>query len=146
MDLLDLSYEELEATFRHKRKKALPKLWSYTKKLEDPYRPRYYTKIELFVPQPSFYSPFPCILVSIRNAKFKTFFRVLELKDLESIFVVPPEESQRADQALQKAKIEADNIEKLFRDRIEQKKLAGVPTGIRGSLKVDQETGELVLD
>ena len=50
MDLQDLTYEEMEATFRRKRKKAMPKLWSYTKKLPDPYQPRYYTKIELFIP------------------------------------------------------------------------------------------------
>ena len=37
IDITDFSYEEMEATFRRKHKKAMPNLWSYAKKVEDPY-------------------------------------------------------------------------------------------------------------
>lgn len=141
MDLLDFTYDEMEATFRHKRRSAISKLWSYTKELKDPYRPKYYTKIELFVPQPTFMSPFPCCIVSIRNAKFKTFFRILELSELEQVFVLPAAEKENALQALQNAKDQADTIENELRDLIARKRL---PAGIRGALKVDLETGELL--
>jgi hypothetical protein len=146
MDITDFTYDEMEATFRRKRKAAIPKLWSYSNKLHDPYRPKYYTMIELFVPQPSFFSPFPCILVSIRNTRFKTFFRILDLSDLESVFTIPPEEHQKASVALQNAKIEASTIEQRIKDILATKNLAGLPSGIRSMVKVDEKTGELLIE
>jgi endonuclease III len=104
MDVMGLTYEELEATFRHKRKKAMPILWRHIKDIGDPYRPEFSTRIEVFIPQPTFLSPFPCVLVSIRSGKFKSFFRVLNLSDLESIFAIPEDEREKASQALSEAK------------------------------------------
>jgi hypothetical protein len=146
MDIIDFTYDEMEATFRKKRKVAMPKLWSYSKKLHDPYRPKYYTVIELFVPQPNFYSPFPCILVSIRNTRFKTFFRILDLADLEGIFVIPSEEHQKANQALYNAKREALTIEQRIKDILATKNLAGLPSAVRAMVKVDEKTGELLIE
>jgi len=146
MDITDFTYDEMEATFRRKRKVAMAKLWSYTRKLPDPYRPKYYTKIELFVPQPNFFSPFPCILVSIRNTRFKTFFRILELADLEMVFNIPPEERQKCHQALQDAKREAETIEQRIKDIITTKNLAGLPSAVRAMVKVDEKTGELLIE
>ena len=143
MDLLDFTYDEMEATFRHKRRSAITKLWSYTKQIKDPYRPKYYTKIELFVPQPTFMSPFPCFIVSIRNAKFKTFFRMLDLSELEQVFVLPASDKENALDALQNAKKQADIIENDLRDLIARKRL---PAAIRGALKVNPETGEILAD
>jgi len=146
MDITDFTYDEMEATFRRKRKAAVPKLWSYSKKLHDPYKPKYYTVIELFVPQPSFFSPFPCILVSIRNTRFKTFFRILDLVDLEGIFVIPPAEQQKASQALQDAKRDASTIEQRIKDILATKNLAGLPSAVRAMVKVDEKTGELLIE
>ena len=146
MDIVDFTYDEMEATFRRKRKVAMPKLWSYKKKLHDPYRSKYYTTIELFVPQPNFFSPFPCILVSIRNTKFKTFFRILDLDDLESIFAIPQDEREKASVALQNAKNEALLIEQRIKDILATKSLAGLPPAIRSHVKVDEKTGELLIE
>ena len=146
MDITDFSYDEMEATFRRKRKVAMPKLWSHTKKLPDPYRPKYYTRIELFVPQPNFFSPLPCILVSIRNTKFRTFFRVLDLADLEMVFTIPEEEREKCHQALCVAKREADTIERRIKDILATKNLAGLPQAVRAMVKVDEKTGELLIE
>jgi hypothetical protein len=146
VDITDFTYDEMEATFRRKRKVAMPKLWRYSKKLTDPYRPKYYTKIELFVPQPNFFSPFPCILVSIRNTKFKCFFRLLSLDDLDEVFVIPEEERQGCRQALQDAKREAETIEQRLKYILETKNLAGLPSAVRGHIKLDEKTGELLID
>jgi hypothetical protein len=146
MDITDFTYDEMEATFRRKRKAQMPKLWSYAKKLPDPYRPKYYTKIELFVPQPTFFSPFPCILVSIRNTKFKVFFRVLELADLDGIFAIPLEEQQKASEALCNAKREAETIEQRVKDILATKNLAGLPSAVRAMVKIDEKTGELLIE
>ena len=146
MDITDFSYDEMEATFRRKRKSAMPKLWSFTKKLPDPYRPKYYTKIELFVPQPNFFSPFPCILVSIRTIKYKAFFRLLDLSDLDQVFVIPEDQRQKCHQALQDAKREALTIEQRIKDILATKNLAGLPSAIRAMVKVDEKTGELLID
>lgn len=146
MDIVDFGYDEMEATFRRKRRSAMPKLWSYTKKLPDPYRPKYYTNIKLFVPQPNFFSPFPCILVSISNAKFKCFFRVLDLADLDEVFVVPQEERQKCSEALQDAKREALTIEQRIKDILATKNLAGLPQPVRAMVKVDEKTGELLIE
>jgi hypothetical protein len=141
MDITEFTYEELEATFRRKRRKAMPKLWSYVKKIQDPYRPKYYTRIELFVPQPNFLSPFPCILISIRNSKFKAFFRVLDLAAVDEVFIVPVDQREMASQALSEAKRQADDIEETLRHLISQKRLPGA---VRAILKVDSETGEVL--
>jgi hypothetical protein len=146
VDILDFGYDEMEATFRRKRKSAMPKLWSYAKKVPDPYRPKYYTKIELFVPQPNFFSPFPCILVSVRNTKFKCFFRVLDLMDLDEIFTIPQEERLKCSEALQDAKIEAQTIERRIKDILATKNLAGLPQPVRAMLKIDEKTGELLIE
>ena len=146
MDITDFTYDEMEATFRRKRKSQMPKLWSFARKFPDPYRPKYYTKIELFVPQPTFFSPFPCILVSIRNTKFKTFFRILELADLEDIFTIPEEQHQKCHQALQDAKREALTIESRIKDILATKNLAGLPPAVRAMVKVDEKTGELLIE
>jgi len=146
MDITDFSYDEMEATFRRKRKAHIPKLWSYSKKLHDPYRPKYYTVIELFVPQPNFFSPYPCILVSIRNTRFKTFFRILDLADLETVFTIPDDQRQKCHQALQDAKREALTIESRIKDILTTKNLAGLPPAVRAMVKVDEKTGELLID
>jgi len=146
MDITNFTYDEMEATFRRKRRVGMPKLWRYSKKLYDPYRPKYYTSIELFIPQPNFYSPFPCILVSIRNTRFKTFFRILDLAELETIFTIPPEEHLKCHQALQDAKREAQTIEDRIKDILATKNLAGLPSAVRAMLKVDEKTGKLLIE
>ena len=124
----------------------MPKLWTYSKKIPDPYRPKYYTKIEMFIPQPNFFSPFPCVLVSIRNPKFKTFFRVLDLQALKSVFSIPIDEEGKACQALQNAQEQADAITEKLRDILATKNLAGLPMAVRSHIKVDEETGELLIE
>jgi hypothetical protein len=113
--LNDFTYEELEATFRRRKKKAMPKLWSYTKKLQDPYSPKFYTTIELFVPQPTLFSPLPCIIVSIRSVKFKAFFRVADLETLDAVFNIPEQDRQNASVALLKAQKDVSNMETLVK-------------------------------
>jgi hypothetical protein len=149
MDFPGFTYQDLEATFRHKVKKRMPKLWSYKEKLYDPYKPKYYTTFEMFVPQPTLDSPLPCVLISIRNSKYKTFFRVADPADLAKVFTLPPEELQKCHEALCSAKLEASGIERILKDLINQRMPPkDVPGMYRQQLEemgivLDPETGEL---
>lgn len=140
-DFSDISYTDIEATLRPRRKTRIPKLWSYKKKVPDAYTPKYYTAIEFFIPQPNFNSPYPCILVSIKNAKFKMFFRIRELDELEDIFSIPGNEKLKAENALLKAEKEASGIEKVLRDTLNRKSLSDAV--VDAKRLVDKETGEI---
>lgn len=141
-EFTDIGYTDVEATFRTRRKVRMPKLWSYRKKVPDPYTPKFYTAIEFFIPQPNFNSPFPCILVSIKNAKFKMFFRIRQLDELEDIFSIPGEEKAKAVDAIAKAEKQASDIEKVLRDTLRQKSLSDAI--LEAKQVVDQETGEIL--
>jgi predicted RNA-binding protein YlxR (DUF448 family) len=110
LPMMDFTYEELQGMFRRVRRKALPKLWEYRKELQDPYTP-FKTKILMYVPHPTLFAPFPCILVSIANPKSRMFFRIKSFQDLEAVFVLPADEQTRAILALKNAQEEAERLE-----------------------------------
>ena len=93
-----------------KSKAILQKYWSYKTIHKDPYEPKYYVSLELFVPIPNRDNPFPCVLVNIYNSSGRVFFRILDIKELSFFAEIDAEEIGNCQMALKLANSEARKI------------------------------------
>ena len=129
-------------------KPKLAKYWEYKTIHKDPYDPRYYLTVEMFVPIPSRDSPFPCILVNLYNSKGRVFFRIVDLKELLFFANIDPEEVENCSMAMKLANSEANKILEVNREIEHRKRL---PEGVRvvyyneqTKEATDPDTGEIL--
>ena len=109
---------ELEGIFRKRIKRRIPKLWQFERKIYDTYAPKQYVKVMMFVPQPTLEAPLPCVLVMIATAHRSVFFRLTEPDALPGVLFLPTEELQKCHEALQDAKKQADDIERIVKHHL----------------------------
>lgn len=114
---------ELEGIFRKRVKRRIPKLWEFDRKLYDPYTPKHYVKVQMFIPNPTLEAPLPAVLVMIATAHRSVLFRLASPDDLPGVMFLPPEELLKARQALQDAKLAADDIERMIKSHLDRKHL-----------------------
>ena len=122
------------------KKKLVHWLAVVSKRVRDAYSPKNWTWRMLMVPKPTMESPYPCILVSIRNGHSKLFFRVRDLDAYKQAFLLSSNEEAKIIQALSEAQAEADKLEGDIRLIFEKRRL---PEGV-GLARTD--TGEIVAE
>ncbi|MBI2934905.1 MAG: hypothetical protein HYY29_04970 [Chloroflexi bacterium] len=83
------------------------KLAAAVRDLPDPYKPEYFTHLEVFVVRPTAVDPYPCLLVSIRNGHKKLFFRVVDLSAYDGAFRLSPASRKRLRKGLALARRQA---------------------------------------
>lgn len=114
---------ELEGIFRQRVRKRIPKIWEFERKVPDPYAPKQYVKVLMFVPHPTLEAPYPCILTMIATAHRSVFFRLARVDDLPGVLFLGEEEVVKCREALCNAQEEADQIEEILRDHLARRKL-----------------------
>lgn len=91
------------------------KLGQVDREIRDPFKPEYYTHLEVFVPKPTLESRLPCILLSIRNGHRKLFFRLKNLNAYDRAFNLTGKERKRLVRGLETAWVQSKKIERYTR-------------------------------
>ncbi len=121
------------------KRNYIQKLAWVRKKIVDPYNPKAWLDLELFVPKPTRDNPLPCILVSVRNGHSKLFFRLQDVSDFVKGFSLTRRMKERLKLGLVQANAEADEIEKDLRLLMARRKHPA-------STLVDTDTGEVIAE
>ena len=116
-------------------KRLLQWLAVTSRKIRDAYDTKAYTWRMVLVPKPTFQSPLPGILVSLRNGHKKILLRVKSLEDYDRAFTLTAEEREKIRLALFEANREADRIEDDFRHLAEKRRQSS-----------DADTGEVMAE